>query len=120
MSFFLVRLLQVFSAVELAPELQPEGSLPPDSWKDGPGRQAYERICPKVALTLYIKVTVYLEGSCTGMSHQLLGWIMGALQESHRCVMDSSRRWRNLTNKPQCHDQCILSSNNRLGFSNHV
>ncbi|KAL5522174.1 hypothetical protein ACEPAF_2031 [Sanghuangporus sanghuang] len=54
-SFFLVRLLQQFDTFTLAPEFQPEGSLPPTSWKTKQGRQAIERCWPAAALTLYVK-----------------------------------------------------------------
>ncbi len=54
-SFFLVKLLQQFDSFTLAPEFQPEGSLPPDSWKQRQGRQAIEKCWPSAALTLYVK-----------------------------------------------------------------
>lgn len=56
MSYFLVRLLQQFDGFSLAPEVQPAASLPPADWKGRKGRQAYERIWPAAALTLYVKV----------------------------------------------------------------
>ncbi|TFY59598.1 hypothetical protein EVG20_g7724 [Dentipellis fragilis] len=52
-SFMLVRLLQAFSAVELAPEGHPEGTLPPAQWKTLGGRAAVEKIRPNSHLTLY-------------------------------------------------------------------
>ncbi|RDB21763.1 hypothetical protein Hypma_011093 [Hypsizygus marmoreus] len=54
-SYFLVRLLQKFDRFTLAPEVQPEGSLPPPEWKDRNGRQAIEKIWPSAAMTLYVK-----------------------------------------------------------------
>ncbi|THH32681.1 hypothetical protein EUX98_g1506 [Antrodiella citrinella] len=54
-SYFLVRLLQQFDTFTLAPEFQPEGSLPPPSWKQGQGRKTVEQIRPAYALTLYVK-----------------------------------------------------------------
>ncbi|KAJ7745409.1 hypothetical protein DFH07DRAFT_748985, partial [Mycena maculata] len=54
-SFFLVRLLQSFSAVSLAPDAQPESSKPPPSWKDCKGRQATEKIMLGTHLTMYAK-----------------------------------------------------------------
>jgi len=57
-SFFLVRLLQKFDRVTLAPECQPEGSLPPESWKTskvGPPRKRIEKCWPLSAITLYAK-----------------------------------------------------------------
>ena len=55
-SYLLVRLLQKFERFTLAPEVQPQGSLPPPEWKKGKGRQAEERIWPSAAMTLYVKV----------------------------------------------------------------
>ncbi|KAF8646030.1 hypothetical protein AX16_007455 [Volvariella volvacea WC 439] len=55
MSYFLVRLLQRFESFELAPEFQPQGSLPPHEWEGGRGRQAFEKIWPGAAVTLYVK-----------------------------------------------------------------
>ncbi|KIK65139.1 hypothetical protein GYMLUDRAFT_39531 [Collybiopsis luxurians FD-317 M1] len=54
-SFFLVRLLQQYDTFTLAPEAQPEGSLPPPEWKERKGRQAEEKIWPAAALTLFVK-----------------------------------------------------------------
>ncbi|KAF5344773.1 hypothetical protein D9757_013427 [Collybiopsis confluens] len=54
-SFFLVRLLQQFDTFTLAPEAQPEGSLPPLEWQGRKGRQAEEKIWPAAALTLFVK-----------------------------------------------------------------
>jgi hypothetical protein len=56
LTYFLIRLLQQFSSFSLAPEYQPEGSLPPPEWKERKGRQAIEKIWPSNALTLYVKV----------------------------------------------------------------
>ncbi|KAJ8515461.1 hypothetical protein ONZ45_g7112 [Pleurotus djamor] len=54
-SYILVRLLQQFDTFTLAPEMQPEGSLPPGEWKNRSGRQAFERVWPGSAMTLYVK-----------------------------------------------------------------
>jgi hypothetical protein len=54
--YFLIRLLQHFSSFTLAPEVQPEGSLPPPEWANRKGRQSIERIWPGAAMTLYVKV----------------------------------------------------------------
>ncbi|KAI0076688.1 cytochrome P450 [Panus rudis PR-1116 ss-1] len=54
-SFFLVRLLQQFDTFTLAPEFQPEGSLPPADWANGRGRTAIEKLRPAFALTLFVK-----------------------------------------------------------------
>ncbi|KAM6499413.1 cytochrome P450 monooxygenase CYP63 [Amanita muscaria] len=55
LTYFLVRFLQQFSSCTLAPEYQPEGSVPPPEWKDRKGRQAIEKVWPGNAMTLYIK-----------------------------------------------------------------
>ncbi|EIN04106.1 cytochrome P450 monooxygenase CYP63 [Punctularia strigosozonata HHB-11173 SS5] len=54
-SFFLVRLLQRFDGVSLAPDAQPAESRPPAEWKARPGRQAHERVWPAAAITLFVK-----------------------------------------------------------------
>ncbi|KAI0916862.1 hypothetical protein AcW1_007802 [Taiwanofungus camphoratus] len=55
MSFFVVRLLQSFDRIELAPDAQPAYSLPPASWVSGSGRKAVEKIRPKHELTMYVQ-----------------------------------------------------------------
>ncbi|TFY81270.1 hypothetical protein EWM64_g2744 [Hericium alpestre] len=55
MSFFLVRIMQRFEKFELAPDAQLPESIPPDRWKAGSGRQAYEKIWPASSVTTYIK-----------------------------------------------------------------
>jgi len=52
-SVFLVRLLQTFNDMKLAPDAAPPGSLPPDSWSGQPGRKGIERFWPKVHITVY-------------------------------------------------------------------
>ncbi|KAH7338429.1 cytochrome P450 [Rhizoctonia solani] len=52
-SFFLCRLLQRVELIELAPDAQPEKTLPRPEWKNGTGRQVYEKIWPKHHLTMY-------------------------------------------------------------------
>lgn len=57
MSFFLIKLMQHFSAMELAPEAAPPESLPPAEWAvTGWGRKRIERFWPKSHLTLYSNV----------------------------------------------------------------
>jgi hypothetical protein len=70
MSYFLVRLLQRFDRFTLAPEVQPNGSLPPPEWKSRHGRQATEKIWPSAAMTLYVKVsvTILVELECHDMT----------------------------------------------------
>jgi hypothetical protein len=62
MSYFLVRLLQQFDRFTLASEFQPEGSHPPPEWKYRKGRQAFERVWPSAALTLFVKVSLLFIG----------------------------------------------------------
>lgn len=60
-SFFLIRFLQKFQRIELAPEAHPEGSLPPSSWKNGKGtRKEYEKVWPKATFTTYSLVSFCL------------------------------------------------------------
>ncbi|KAJ7481351.1 cytochrome P450 [Mycena galericulata] len=56
-SFFLVRLLQRFSSIALAPEAQPPASRPPAAWatEDKVGWLAREKIRPKAHLTLFVQ-----------------------------------------------------------------
>ncbi|PCH42843.1 cytochrome P450 monooxygenase pc-2 [Wolfiporia cocos MD-104 SS10] len=55
MSFFLIKLLQRFSAMELVPEAAPPAARPPTEWAKEPGRKGIERFWPKSHLTLYAK-----------------------------------------------------------------
>ncbi|KAH7926999.1 cytochrome P450 [Leucogyrophana mollusca] len=55
MSFMLIRLLQNFSSISLAPDAQDPATLPPAEWAKGEGRQAIERFRPRAHLTLYAK-----------------------------------------------------------------
>ncbi|KAI0796905.1 cytochrome P450 [Abortiporus biennis] len=54
-SFFIIRLLQNFTDIELDPQAQPEWSKPPAEWKTIAcgRRKGIEKIFPKVHLTLY-------------------------------------------------------------------
>ncbi|KAG5719961.1 Cytochrome P450 52A3 [Termitomyces sp. T112] len=52
-SFFLIRLLQSFSKITMAPEAQPPESLPPASWASSPGTKSDE-LRPKTYLTMSI------------------------------------------------------------------
>ncbi|THH03746.1 hypothetical protein EW146_g10352, partial [Bondarzewia mesenterica] len=56
--YFVVRLLQRFRAFALAPEFMPPGSLPPAYWREGPGRQAVERVHPAINFTMHSKVSL--------------------------------------------------------------
>ncbi|OSX65545.1 hypothetical protein POSPLADRAFT_1065282 [Postia placenta MAD-698-R-SB12] len=57
MSFFLVKLLQRFSSMELAPEAAPPESLPPADWAvTGSSRKRIDRFWPKSHLTMYSHV----------------------------------------------------------------
>jgi len=55
-SFFLVRLLQNFSAISLASDAQPLDSRPPADWaEDKEGRKGKEKIRPRNHLTMYVQ-----------------------------------------------------------------
>ncbi|KAF9259726.1 cytochrome P450 monooxygenase CYP63 [Marasmius fiardii PR-910] len=59
-SYFLIRLLQQYDGFSLADECQPEGSCPPEEWKDpnrkgGCERKKGEKVWPGAALTLFVK-----------------------------------------------------------------
>ena len=49
--------MQQFDTFTLAPDAQPQSSLPPPEWKYGRGRQAVEMIRPEAAMTLFVKVS---------------------------------------------------------------
>ncbi|KAF8554602.1 cytochrome P450 [Imleria badia] len=53
MSFMLIRLLQQFDTISLAPDAQAPDTLPPPSWGEAEGRKATEKIFPKMHLTMY-------------------------------------------------------------------
>lgn len=55
-SFFLVRFLQNFSTISLAPEAQPLESRPPAQWASSPNQRVRnEKIKPKAHLTMYVQ-----------------------------------------------------------------
>ena len=49
----LVRLIQEFSKIELAPDAFPPEANPPPEWAAGPGRKATEKINIKSHFTIY-------------------------------------------------------------------
>ncbi|TBU49015.1 cytochrome P450 [Dichomitus squalens] len=55
MSFFLIRLLQHFSHMELDLDAQPPEARPPPEWANDEGHRGKEKISPKVHLTLYVQ-----------------------------------------------------------------
>ncbi|PIL36945.1 cytochrome P450 [Ganoderma sinense ZZ0214-1] len=55
MSFFMIRLLQNFSSMELDLTAQPADSLPPPEWAEGEGRRAKEQLMPKAHFTLFAR-----------------------------------------------------------------
>ena len=57
----IIRLLQRFSHMELAPDAQPPDSLPPTDWAKGYGRRSVEKIFVKSHLTAYVKVCALLQ-----------------------------------------------------------
>ena len=57
MSFFLIRLLQNFSHIELDLSAQPPDARPPSEWASAEGQQGKEKIIPKCHLTLYVHVS---------------------------------------------------------------
>ncbi|TFK64712.1 cytochrome P450 [Pluteus cervinus] len=67
-SFFLVRLLQSFSGIQLAPDAQPSETLPPNDWAKAAGRKSVEKISPKVHLTLYSNGGLWVRMEEAGLS----------------------------------------------------
>lgn len=69
--------MQRFDTFTLAPEAQPVGSLPPPEWKQGKGRETFEKLWPNSALTSFVKVSSCIlpqEHVCQYVS---TGWPMG-------------------------------------------
>lgn len=56
MSFFLIRLLQNFSSLDMDLAAQPLDSRAPREWASAEGQQGKEKIVPKCLLTLFLKV----------------------------------------------------------------
>lgn len=56
MSFFLIRLLQNFSHMEMDLAAQPPEARAPSEWASAEGQQGREQIIPKAHLTLYVEV----------------------------------------------------------------
>ncbi|KAI0637980.1 cytochrome P450 monooxygenase pc-3 [Trametes polyzona] len=54
MSFFLIRLLQNFSQLELDLSAQPPDARPPPEWASAEGQKGKEKVIPKAHLTLYV------------------------------------------------------------------
>ncbi|KAJ7261062.1 cytochrome P450 [Mycena rebaudengoi] len=56
-SFFLVRLLQTFAHIALAPDAQPPNTRPPAAWAadDTLGWKAHEKVHPKSHLTMFVQ-----------------------------------------------------------------
>ncbi|KAH9849996.1 cytochrome P450 monooxygenase pc-2 [Lenzites betulinus] len=55
MSFFLIRLLQNFSHIELDLRAQPPDSRPPTEWAAADGQKGREKIIPSCQLTLFLQ-----------------------------------------------------------------
>ena len=66
MSFFLIRLLQNFSHMELDLSAQPPEVRVPPEWARAEGQKGKEKIMPKAHLTLYAEVrdTLRLWSGC--------------------------------------------------------
>ncbi len=58
MSFFLIRLLQHFSHMELDLSAQSPDARPPPEWVNDEGQRSKEKIFPKTHLTLYVLVCI--------------------------------------------------------------
>lgn len=64
MSFFLIRLLQNFSSLEMDLAAQPPDSRAPREWASAEGQQGKEKIIPKCLLTLFLKVRLFVVLTC--------------------------------------------------------
>jgi len=55
-SFMIIRVLQMFDTFTLRQkEDGPSQSCPPASWEGASGRKGFEKVCPRMSLTLFIK-----------------------------------------------------------------
>ncbi|KIK67201.1 hypothetical protein GYMLUDRAFT_37268 [Collybiopsis luxurians FD-317 M1] len=61
MSFFLVRLLQKFNSFTHIPELRPSEFEIPKEWKSAPGRKGIDSFFPKMTLTMYAGVGLWIK-----------------------------------------------------------
>lgn len=59
MSFFIVRLLQSFSDIQLDQDSQEPDTRPPADWAKWPGRKGVEKFWPKSHLTVYAHVSCH-------------------------------------------------------------
>ncbi|KAI0824718.1 cytochrome P450 monooxygenase pc-2 [Trametes gibbosa] len=66
MSFFLVRLLQSFSHMELDLRAQPPDSRAPREWAAAEGQKGREKIIPSSQLTLFLQVTMHVVNQLFG------------------------------------------------------
>lgn len=77
-SYLLVRMMQRVASIELAPDAQPAGTLPPPEWASSPiGRESVERIRPISSLTLSAKGGLWIRARMKdtfGLQHDELRW----------------------------------------------
>jgi hypothetical protein len=66
----IIRLLQSFSSIELRPEAQPKGTLPPSDWPVR-GRNQVEKIWPRSHVTLYSEGGLWLTMDEAALSGEL-------------------------------------------------
>ena len=110
MSYFLTRLLQTFSSISLAEDVQ---TLAPPEWAKGPGRKAVEKAIVRTHLTLYVQVGVanMMASTNTDLVFRMgygLGWNSPAetrtpddvVSESETCIIHPAG-W------PCCGDVCV-------------
>jgi hypothetical protein len=72
----LVRLLQKVASFDLAPDAQPDGTLPPADWAESKvGRESCERVRPVSSLTMSVKVcsVVSTHRASSQFAHLLTG-----------------------------------------------
>lgn len=82
-SFFLIRFLQKFDSIELAPDGQPSACRPPAVWKTiSDSRKSVEHFIPKSHLTMYAKVRISFTGTLSsflGHPGVFAGWETGGV-----------------------------------------
>lgn len=77
MSFFLIRLLQNFSSLEMDLAAQPPDSRAPREWASAEGQQGREKIIPKSLLTLFLEVRLFVVMAGQGSEELTLFTVVG-------------------------------------------
>lgn len=78
----LIRLLQQFQTIMLAPDAQAPDTLPPPIWAKAEGRKATEKVFPKMHLTMYVHVSTQTMVYPSYVSHTTQGGLWVRMTEA--------------------------------------